>query len=547
MATIVGMNDSDAHDVGNTVFHLYHKNNKNDFYSNILNEDKMDRSILALMNISLKDIKEVTCRIRPRVSKESNNPFLWGSEGKVFGIDINLIKDSGKTEVLSDIFLLKIFSDNVIKNHKDGLERHERTSFLCDPKTNLQSLANLSTADKLRFAGAPIFNFKHHIEHDKRKNNDEEYVCYIMKNAAVGISLENSTKNDRAIIRTWGAIRNEKPLSPRDRIAIACDLAGAVGLLNREGLQHCDISPENILVILPVRSESIPRLALIDFDCFYKKGRQIPTLPIHQEKILTVSMDDYKGLGKKQDELLLKSVKEKYNNISSDSKIESIGNNCYKVCDLGNPIRARNYLLRPGENKNCWDVWVLGAPGHEGYRAPIDILESEDNYKYYDYFSLGLMIFDILCWIDIDIDHPIISQKSINQLIHNKLKIPGKLHYMLHKNIRSLVERVFRGDPMVWPTPDEWLTALMNGPVYRICPGPKRSMKLWAKADQVCLWPLSKMCVGVKKEHPPSAGLSFLVNMKENEREALLNRGLDESGQCCPLCGSIIRWTQHNN
>ena len=247
---LVGMSSDEIVGMAGTTFFLYRRGRVQDPHDSILADTHVD--ILALLGINnLDEVKEVACKIRSHVSKSAGNIVYWGgSEGWVLGTDLKLIMESGETREIKDVFLLKIFKEDVIHDHATGVQRLKRTEFLCNPEQNLHRLANLARDDKLRFAGAPILSFCHHLEQANRKKKDEEYICYIMKDAALGISLSNSSAHDKTITRTWKKLRNERPLSPRDRIALACDLAGAVGLLQHQHIQHCDSNQFACLFII---------------------------------------------------------------------------------------------------------------------------------------------------------------------------------------------------------------------------------------------------------------------------------------------------------
>ena len=544
---LVGLSNPQANAMAGRAFHLYRDSPNADPHDRLLEEVPAD--ILGLLGFDLRGVSAVVCTTRSKVSR--NTPYLhWhGAEGKVFGVDIRVVMADGRpAKDFNDVFLLKVFSDDVIGSNRDGERRLERTQYLCQPENSFQlrAAAFPHGANADLFAGAPVLAFAHHLEHPDRGNKDDKFVCYIMKNA--GVSRGAFAADDQAPVMRWSELRNMELLKPHDRIALARDLACSVHMLHERNIQHCDLSPENVLIIGPDKSKRTPpRSALIDFDCFYTSTGDVPVLPVHkQHKFCFAGGGVIGGIKQGPVPLALSRVfRDNDIELSSGASVEQVIGDDLLVCDPGvGGRRLTKHLLKPGTETN-YDVWLLGAPGHENYRAPIDLLATAEARQCYDNFALGMLIHELLCWIDTDFDDVLIKQSLIDALNGSAppdiSEFCGPIRFILHEDIVELLKRVFSANCTTWPTPMEWANTLTNGPVYRVCPGPMRAGCLWARSGQVCMWPLPRLSgAGLGswfRNVYPVRRLSQLEKMLPSVRSTLLA----DDAQFCAACGSRVR------
>lgn len=565
------------------------------------------KEILGLLGISdLKEVSAVKCTIRNRVSRNTLSHYWAGREGKVFGVDVQIsLTDGHPDKIYDDVFLLKVFSDEVGVVHTDdnGRDRLRRTQYLCEPANNLQLLARNFPygANEDLFAGAPILAFPHHLGLEERRNKGEAFVCYIMKNA--GVSRQAFAADSQISVRRWSEL-NDELLRPRHRIALALDLACAVQMLHDRHIQHCDLSPDNVLVIRSANPVLAPRLALIDFDSFYHPD--VPALESHKRHLF-----DFGGVVVRPgapSSALVGVFEDHARRLSPDTRLEESAEGYYVLRDSRPGRRSINYLIEGGKGTD-YQVWLLGTPGHENYQSPLDLLSDAQTRERYDNFALGMLIFETLCRLDAGFDRALIDQASIDAL--NGATPPalsafcGPARFILHQDIVDLLKRVFLRDCSEWPEPIEWITALKEGPVYRVCPGPMRTVwrgprrwvdalkagalgrvlarvcpgpmrAVWRKSfrwvdawktgvlsrvrlsrtpkagmpprlPQPCLWPLPHLNQGKKKlswfrQVWPTQRLHWLEKIGPVEREELFAReGLTEEAEFCAVCGSSLR------
>jgi hypothetical protein len=545
-ATLVGLTDQEAHTLSQRVFWLYGKPGEKDLHDAIL--EKVDPEIYGLLGFDLRKAKTVECTIRRKVARNTQHHYWVGGEGWVFGIDIRVVGADGTADkILKDVFLLKVFSDHVIGNHEDGQRRLERTRCLCKPANNLnlQAARFPYGANEDLFAGAPILTFAHHLEQPNRKQRQERFVCYLMKNA--GVSRGAIATADQTPVKRWSELRNEVLFRPRHRIALARDLACALVWLHDRGFQHCDLSPQNVLITGDVDSSATPRLALIDFDSYYTAAEAVSLLPVHRQYLFQFGGAHTVARGVPVPPAIAQAFAANGRPLTSRAYIGRVAAGSYHLHDPRPGKRPVNYTVQTGAD-GMHSIWLLGAPGHQHYQAPVDLLVAAEGC--YDNFALGMLIHELLCWVDTDFDGVLIKQEWIDAL--NGASAPdvsrfcGPTRFILHESIANLLGRVFTDNSTQWPKPKEWADALRNGPIYRLCPGPMRTLRRRTSNQCVCLWPLPRLA-GRRagswlRQTRPKTRLKWLEGISAAQRTKLLDdRGLSGAHKYCEVCGSPLQ------
>ena len=237
----------------------------------------LDKDMLARLNRQLlgllewQDATQVELLVQDCVVPGNKREYWAGSEGFVFGIDVHVDKQP-KAEQCGGRLLLKVLSDEVIKTQHEGELRKRRAEFLCSPAMNLHlRLLMHNVEDRDLFAGAPILSFTHTLG---LGDGSCEYICYVMKNAGASDSYRG--------VAQWAELREERILSGRERLWLAHDLARCVGIMEELALVHGDLSPENVLVLIPEAASGRPKISLVDFDLFYARNADCPVLPVHR-------------------------------------------------------------------------------------------------------------------------------------------------------------------------------------------------------------------------------------------------------------------------
>ena len=541
---LVGASDEEIRNWTGREFCLFRRGEPN----RILSSE--NAALHGLLGIDLGGLREVRCVIQAKALRDSARAYEQGAEGKVFGVDLHLLSNGSHIERRENVFLLKVFSEQVIQNDEDGRNRLARAEYLCSPDVNFHlKLGRLpSGIDTDLFAGAPILAFTHHLGAPERNRNGEQFVCYLMKNA--GVSRGVTTARDKPSVQTWSEFKKSALLPPHHRILLARDLASAVDMLHCKKIQHCDLSPENVLIVRPANPTESPRLALIDFDCFHSVDPPVLPLPIHKQFLFYLKgapnglpWADLRQIFQQNGYFVAPDATFMEVPLSETAKTAY----CVRTTLPAPTIRHRNYLLEEGSKQQC-AVSLLGAPGHENYRAPVDLLETTDTPICYDNFALGMMIHELLCClVEGPDDSPSIPQTFIDRLARKRPPDADKFYrytrLFLHDRILELLARVFQADSSRWPKPEDWMQTLDNALVYLACPGPMRAARLWAKPKSTCLWPLTKT-YGLKTGEffcsaPHESAKRFLADLqRQRDNEQL---GVPREPEFCAACGSQFR------
>lgn len=357
---------------------------------------------------------QVDLVVRENVIPGNNRPYWAGSEGFVFGIEVR-VDGKPKEDQSHGKLLLKVLSDEAIRTPGEGELRKRRAEFLCSPAMNLHLRLRMhDVKDRLLFAGAPVLSFTHSLG---MGDGSGEYICTVMHNAGAPA---------RCRVMQWGELREQRILSVRERLWLAHDLARCVGIMEELDLVHGDLSPDNVLVLIPESASNRPKISLVDFDLFYARTALCPMLPLH---------------GPPPDGV-------------------APGHEGYQP-----PLGMRLYDIENGEGSDHsvrYDRFALGLLVFE------------------------FLAWCGVTWGEPLIRQDSIDRLKTNE---DSRKLLGNLAFALSNQVLNLLGRAINRDSAGWPSPQEWIGGLESRNVYRLCFNPMRSKVEAEQRSCLCAWP----------------------------------------------------------